>query len=900
MKFISFNKWINENKKEGIIILFPGSFKPAHAGHIDIIRRYINHPDVKEVKVLIGTGTRNSITQKESKKIATLLLKDLDNVSIENSLYPSPILTAYKYIETAKPGIYAMAGSKKGEDYSRIERFVKEHQPSGKYFNTKPTNVNIIELFIDVNPLLYKGRTDEYEGETISASILRQDILNDDYNNFRTNYPGYDEKIIRKIWDETQIVITESLNEKFTQDSDPIADMNIGMMHQIKLWMKSIDESFVDKDHALVYSAAHGKLDFVEYLLAAGANVHTYDDQALRWVSHNGHTEVVKLLLAAGADVHTDDDWALQLASSNGHTEVVKVLLAAGADVHTDNDYALRWASEFGRTEVVKVLLAAGANVHADNDGALQWASRYKHTEVVKVLKDHITKEKRKRVKESVNEKFTQDSDPIADMNIGMMHQIKLWMESINEPFRDKDKTLIFSAYYDKLEFIEYLLAKGANVDANEDFLIKWASRNGHTEVVKILLAAGADVHANNDYALRWASESGHTEVVKILLAAGADVHADNDYALRWASQNGYTKVVKVLLAAGADVHAHNNSSLRWASDKGHPEVVKVLKDHIIKKRKVKESLLVEGGNVFESTGPIAKESIEPTLNRFKNKLNKIFPNVKFDFELLGSAGKKPISGDIDLALSEKTIFDANDNVKYENWNINPNDFEVIYEQIRKRVRNATEKQSKLRAAIKMIATQLLDDTEISTDVKNSTAGTLFCSFPQYNEKGYKIGKGVQIDINIGDLNWLRFSYHSETYESNVKGLHRTQLMVALFANKKRTFRHGTGVVNIQTGEYEAVSPENAIDLLNKLYNFKTNKLDKDIIGNFFKLHTFLIKNLSIQELHNIYDIYLRILDSTRTDIPEDLQSYWIENKDRLGLKGMFLPEDSNLYKYKQ
>jgi len=245
-------------------------------------------------------------------------------------------------------------------------------------------------------------------------------------------------------------IVREHINEKFTQDSDPIADMNIGMMHQIKLWMESINEPFRDKDNALVYSAAYGKLDFVEYLLAAGADVHAINDYALRYASvyghtevvkvllaaganvhanddgalqlasHSGHTGVVKVLLAAGANVHANDDGALQLASNNGHTEVVKVLLAAGADVHADNDLALQLASHSGHTGVVKVLLAAGANVHANDDGALRWASDKGHTEVVKILKDHITNEKRKKVKESVNEKFTEDSDPIKDLSIGI------------------------------------------------------------------------------------------------------------------------------------------------------------------------------------------------------------------------------------------------------------------------------------------------------------------------------------------------------------------------------------------------------------------------------------------------------------------------------------------------
>jgi len=185
-------------------------------------------------------------------------------------------------------------------------------------------------------------------------------------------------------------IIREHINEKFTQDSDPIADMNIGMMHQIKLWMESKDIPFKDKDNALAYSAKYGKLDFVEYLLAAGADVHAENDRALRW------------------------------ASDNGHTEVVKVLLTAGADVHANSDYALRWASGNGHTEVVKVLLTAGADVHAGNDCALRYASRNGHTEVVKVLKHHIAKEKIKKVKESMNEKFTEDSDPIHDMGIGL------------------------------------------------------------------------------------------------------------------------------------------------------------------------------------------------------------------------------------------------------------------------------------------------------------------------------------------------------------------------------------------------------------------------------------------------------------------------------------------------
>ena len=56
---------------------------------------------------------------------------------------------------------------------------------------------------------------------------------------------------------------------------------------------------------------------------------------------------------------------------------------------------------------------------------------------------------------------------------------------------------------------------------------------------------------------------------------------------------------------------------------------------------------------------------------------------------------------------------------------------------------------------------------------------------------------------------------------------------------------------------------------------------------------------LSPEDLSGVFDAYLKILDSTRADIPEDLQEYWIANQQRLNLKGKFLPDDSKLVKYK-
>jgi len=145
-------------------------------------------------------------------------------------------------------------------------------------------------------------------------------------------------------------------------------------------------------------------------------------------------------------------------------------------------------------------------------------------------------------------EKFTEDSDPIHDMGIGMDALIKRFVEEeTNYSSYTKKDFLWICAKYGKTEFVKYLLNKGYDVNVGYNAALRWAAENGHVETVKVLLDAGADVHAYDDSPLTWASLHGHAETVKILLDAGADVHADDDYALRWASKNGHTETVKVL-----------------------------------------------------------------------------------------------------------------------------------------------------------------------------------------------------------------------------------------------------------------------------------------------------------------------------------------------------------------
>ena len=295
------------------------------------------------------------------------------------------------------------------------------------------------------------------------------------------------------------------------------------------------------------------------------------------------------------------------------------------------------------------------------------------------------------------------------------------------------------------------------------------------------------------------------------------------------------------------------------------------------------------GGNVFGTTSGIKKEYIQCTLNRFIDELCRIFPLRKEyleGYKVLGSAGKKEVSGDIDLALSNDLVKDS------ESWGISQTRVLEYYDKFAKRARTATHEQLMKRAFIVSIADIIKSESKlIEVDTKGSSNGSLFCTFPQLNEKGDRVGINVQIDINFGDLDWLEFAYYSDVYEGNVKGLHRTQLMLSLFNYKGYIFSHNYGVKNKETQEIVASNPEQAIKLLSNEYGVE---FTKDILSNFFTLMTFIQNNLK-EDSNSIFDIYLKILDSTRCDIPDPLQSYWLDNRERLGLTGKFLPETSKL-----
>lgn len=101
--------------------------------------------------------------------------------------------------------------------------------------------------------------------------------------------------------------------EKFTEDSDPIDDLKIGVRHQI---IKFLEENgdynqkkyfrahnrYINDEELLLYCAKYNKIDWCEYLLLKGINDKNALTAAAQWARYNSNKKLYNMLIDAGAD----------------------------------------------------------------------------------------------------------------------------------------------------------------------------------------------------------------------------------------------------------------------------------------------------------------------------------------------------------------------------------------------------------------------------------------------------------------------------------------------------------------------------------------------------------------------------------------------------------------------
>jgi cytohesin len=353
----------------------------------------------------------------------------------------------------------------------------------------------------------------------------------------------------------------------------------------------------------------HDKLNIVEALLSAGADVNAKDKWGstplhfaaspgtatallkakakvnavnsggripLHDAAHRGMDQVVQTLLGAGADVNRNiDGTPLFLAANNGYAQTVDALIEAGADVNaTDKGGTtpLLVASSNGHGTIVAALLEAGAdaNVEAVADGniittALRIAKDKHYNDIVELLKIHA--------KNKSGKAFLQAAATL---------RLKDLIKNLNA--NDSEK-------------LTRLLKEGADANMRNQFgetLLCAAARAGYSQMVDSLIAANADVNAGCTAFFRNTPHLNGDESLAELLSALAEVTnnlahptvIENFTPLHWSASNGDKQIVAALLKARADANAKAYygkvvcTPLIVAEKNGHIDIVELLKSH--------------------------------------------------------------------------------------------------------------------------------------------------------------------------------------------------------------------------------------------------------------------------------------------------------------------------------
>jgi hypothetical protein len=184
--FESWRKFLTE-EKDKFIILLPGGYKPPHKGHLQMIRKYAEHPDVEKVFVFVGSAPRQSddgsmvFDVDKTFKVFELygilsdpkveLIRSSSRLSKTGKEYENPFADAIDFVKDADllfpEKTFALGHSSK--DSGRGEKFAKI---ISKYDNIKAA----------LPPITV-------EADEISATKLRNDIVNGEKEEIEKSLP---------------------------------------------------------------------------------------------------------------------------------------------------------------------------------------------------------------------------------------------------------------------------------------------------------------------------------------------------------------------------------------------------------------------------------------------------------------------------------------------------------------------------------------------------------------------------------------------------------------------------------------------------------------------------------------------------------------------------------------
>ena len=190
---------ISEDKqsKKKIVGMFGGGFKPPTSGHLEVVKRALQeNPEMDALIILVGSGTRDTVTQSDSIAIWNIYKKHLPN-KVKVMASPDnkpPIGAIYSYArKNPDKEIYYFVGAREGneEDFKDIAIRTASLR-KGNHPNIK------------VKEIVSKG--------AVSGTKARKALLAKDKETFLQFLPDIPE--VDKIWDILTDVVEERISFK--------------------------------------------------------------------------------------------------------------------------------------------------------------------------------------------------------------------------------------------------------------------------------------------------------------------------------------------------------------------------------------------------------------------------------------------------------------------------------------------------------------------------------------------------------------------------------------------------------------------------------------------------------------------------------------------------------------
>jgi hypothetical protein len=204
----------NTSPKKKIVGMFGGGFKPPTSGHLEVVKKALQeNPEMDALIILVGSGTRDSISQEESLAIWNIYKKSLPNkvVVMASPDNKPPIGAIYSYAKkNPEKEIYWFIGEREGNkddfyDFIKRTRALRK----GDYTNIQAKKITT---------------ADAVSGTKARKALLAKD--KETFIQFIPNIPEVDE-IWDMLTDTTRRNVEEDFDQQDVEDLDNLADREL-------------------------------------------------------------------------------------------------------------------------------------------------------------------------------------------------------------------------------------------------------------------------------------------------------------------------------------------------------------------------------------------------------------------------------------------------------------------------------------------------------------------------------------------------------------------------------------------------------------------------------------------------------------------------------------------------